>query len=108
MDVLGLKSGMTVADIGAGDGAMSVVLGKRLGAGHVFATDIGEPQLGAIRESLKEEMLNNVTVLEGAAASTNLPAECCDAIFLRHVHHHIGDVAAFNNSLSASLKAGGR
>ena len=108
MDVLGLKSGMSVADIGAGYGAMSVVLAKQLGGGQVFATDIGEPQLAGIRESVRREGLTNVTVLEGAAASTNLPMACCDAIFLRHVYHHIGAVEAFNKSLSASLKAGGR
>jgi ubiquinone/menaquinone biosynthesis C-methylase UbiE len=99
---------MSVADIGVGYGAMTVVLARQLGAGHLFATDIGEMQLAGIRESLKREGLTNVTVLEGAAASTNLPIACCDAIFLRHVYHHIGAVAAFNKSLNASLKSGGR
>lgn len=105
---LELQPGMTVADIGAGGGAMTVVLGKWIGAGHVFATDIAARELATIREYVKREGLNNVTVLEGAAASTNLPAACCDAIFLRHVYHHIADHEAFNKSLHASLKPGGR
>lgn len=107
-DVLELKPGMTVADIGAGGGAMTVVLGKWIGAGHVFATDIGQRQLATIRDYVKREGLNNVTVIEGAAASTNLPASCCDAIFLRHVYHHISEIEAFNKSLHVSLKPGGR
>ena len=107
-DVLELKPGMTVADIGAGGGAMTVVLGKWLGSGRVFATDIGARQLATIREYAKREGLGNVTVIEGAAASTNLPAACCDAIFLRHVYHHIADIEPFNKSLHASLKSGGR
>ena len=107
-EVLELKPGMTVADIGAGGGAMTVVLGKWIGSGHVFATDIGEWQLPTIREYAEREGLKNVTVIEGAAASTNLPAACCDAIFLRHVYHHIGEIEAFNKSLHASLKPGGR
>jgi predicted methyltransferase len=49
-----------------------------------------------------------VMVLEGAAAATNLPEACCDAIFLRHVYHHITAIDAFNKSLHASLKPGGR
>jgi hypothetical protein len=49
-----------------------------------------------------------VTVIEGAAASANLPAACCDAIFLRHVYHHLGDYGAFNKSLQSALKPGGR
>jgi predicted methyltransferase len=107
-EVLELKPGMTVADIGAGFGAMTVVLGKWIGSGHVFATDIADLQLRTIREYAEREGLKNVTVIEGAAASTNLPAACCDAVFLRHVYHHIGEIDAFNKSLHASLKPGGR
>lgn len=107
-DVLELKPGMTVADVGAGGGAMTVVLGKWIGTGHVFATDISARELATIRDYAKREGLNNVTVIEGAPASTNLPAACCDAIFLRHVYHHIADYEAFNKSLQTALKPGGR
>ena len=99
---------MTVADVGAGGGAITVVLGKWIGDGQVFATDIGERQLRVIREYVEKEGLKNVTVIEGAAAATNLPAACCDAIFMRDVYHHITAVEAFNKSLLASLKPGGR
>ena len=47
-------------------------------------------------------------MLEGAAAATNLPPACCDAIFMRDVYHHITEPEAFNKSLAASLKPGGR
>lgn len=108
VDVLQLKPGMTVADVGAGGGAMSVVLAKWIGAsGRVYATDIGANQLKRIRGVVETEKLTNVTVVEGGAASTNLPAACCDAIFMRDVYHHIGDTAAFDKSLQASLKTGG-
>jgi ubiquinone/menaquinone biosynthesis C-methylase UbiE len=108
VDVLGLKPGMSVADVGAGFGAVTVVLGKWIGDGHIFATDIGERQLRVIREYVESEGLRNVTVIEGAAAATNLPAGCCDAIFMRDVYHHITAVEPFNKSLLASLKPGGR
>jgi ubiquinone/menaquinone biosynthesis C-methylase UbiE len=107
-EVLQLKPGMSVADIGAGFGAMTVVFGKWIGDGRVFATDIGQRQLKAIQEYVDKEGLKNVTVLEGAAASTNLPAACCDAIFMRDVYHHVTAIDAFNKSLLASLKPGGR
>ena len=108
VEALELKPGMTIADVGAGFGAMTVVLGKWIGSGHVYATDIAERQLGVIRDYVKQEGLTNVTVLEGGAASTNLPQACCDAIFLRHVYHHIMAIDAFNKSVHASLKPGGR
>lgn len=65
-------------------------------------------QLEVIREYVQKEALNNVTVIQGAAAATNLPAECCDAIFMRDVYHHITAVDAFNKSVMGSLKPGGR
>ena len=103
VEVLELKPGMTVADVGSGFGAMTVVLGHWIGSGHVFATDITEHALRQTREFVKKEALTNVTVIEGAEAATNLPDGCCDAIFLRNVYHHITAVDAFNRSLVASL-----
>ena len=106
--ILGLEPGMTVADVGSGGGAMTVVLGRWIGEGHIFATDITEAALRETREYAKKEGLTNVTVIEGGAATTNLPADCCDAVFLRGVYHHIGALDDFNRSLFASLKPGGR
>jgi hypothetical protein len=62
--------------------------------------------LTRLREYVTREGLTNVTVVEGAAAATNLPAACCDAIFMRNVYHHITQVEPFNRSLAASLEAG--
>jgi SAM-dependent methyltransferase len=107
-DVLGLKPGMTIADVGAGFGAMTVVLARSLTPGQMFATDIGARQLNVIREYVKREDLSNVVVIEGAVESTNLPVACCDAVFLRLVYHHVVAVDSFNRSLAAALKPGGR
>jgi predicted methyltransferase len=108
-ELLRLKPGMTVADVGAGGGAMSVVMAKWVGAtGRVYATDIGAAQLAEITAAVKEAALSNVVVLEGAASSTNLPNECCDAIFLRDVYHHLTRPEEFDVSLLAALKPGGR
>jgi predicted methyltransferase len=108
VEVLELRPGMTVADVGTGGGAMAVVLGHWIGSGRVFATDVTERSLRRTREYAKAEGLTNVTVIEGAADSTNLPEACCEAIFLRNVYHHITAVDAFNRSLFESLKPGGR
>jgi ubiquinone/menaquinone biosynthesis C-methylase UbiE len=108
VDVLGLQPQTTVADIGAGFGAMTVVLAKSLPSGDVFATDIRPRQLAVIQAAIQCEGLANVTVIEGGEESTNLPDACCDAVFLRLVYRHLVAPDAFNKSLAAALKPGGR
>ena len=104
-----LKPGMTVADVGAGFGAWTVAFGKWTGpSGRVFATDIGEKQLAFLREYTKKEGLTNVTVLAGAPTSTNLPANCCDAILIRDAYHHLTQPQDVLKSMASALKPGGR
>ena len=105
--VLELKPGMTVADVGAGFGAWTMEFAKAVGpSGRVYASDIGTPQLAALREAAKR--YTNVTVVEGAAQTTNLPANCCDAILIRDAYHHLTEPAAIIKSMAAALKQGGR
>jgi cyclopropane fatty-acyl-phospholipid synthase-like methyltransferase len=107
--LLELKAGMTVADVGAGFGAWTMRLARWIGPeGRVFATDIGAAQLTALRESVKREGLNNVTVIEGGVNATNLPPLCCDAIMIRDAYHHFTNPDDVVKSLAASLKRGGR
>ncbi len=109
VELLGLKPGMDVADVGAGFGAWTVTFGKWTGpSGRVFATDIGEKQLAFLREYTKKEGLTNVTVLAGAPNSTNLPANCCDAILIRDAYHHLTQPRDILKSMASALKPGGR
>jgi ubiquinone/menaquinone biosynthesis C-methylase UbiE len=108
-ELLELKPGMAIADVGAGSGEMTVLMAARLGpSGKVFATDLNEDRLKEIRIAARIYRLDSVVVLEGAERETNLPVGCCDAIFIRDVYHHFPDPGAMNRSLLASLKPGGR
>jgi len=107
--LLELKPGMAVADVGAGFGAWTMRLARELGpTGRVYATDVGTAQIAALRDVTQRERLNNVTVIQGAVSSTNLPALCCDAILIRDAYHHFTEADALIKSLAASLKPGGR
>ena len=107
--ILDLRDGQTVADVGAGGGELTVRLARQVGPqGHVYATEIDSSRIELIRRKAQEDGVKNVTVLEGHAARTNLPAACCDAIVIRNVYHHFDDPAAMNKSLYASVKPGGR
>jgi ubiquinone/menaquinone biosynthesis C-methylase UbiE len=81
---------------------MTVVLAKWLVSGRVLATDINPSLLAEIRGYVKREGLTNVTLIEGAPASTNLPASCCDAILMRNVYHHLTEPDTFITSVIAS------
>ena len=109
VELLELKPGMTIADVGAGFGAWTTAFSKWIGPnGRVYSTDIGEKQLAFLRETAKKEGLTNVTVLAGAERSTNLPAGCCDAILIRDAYHHLTQPSDVLRSIAASLKPGGR
>lgn len=109
VELLELKPGMTVADVGAGFGAWTMRFSRWLGPeGRVYATDVGTAQLAALRDAAQRERLTNVTVLEGASSTTNLPALCCDAILIRDAYHHLTQPEDIIRSLAASLKPGGR
>ena len=101
---MSLKQGMTVADVGAGKGQLTLALAREVGpTGRVFATEIDAARL----QRLREARLGNVTVVEAGNDKTGLPAECCDAVVLRRVYHHLSDPAAVNASLLQALRPGG-
>ena len=103
------KPGTIVADIGAGDGRFAFAAALLVGpSGKVFATEIDQEKLAALRSEATKRHLTNVIVLDSKETETNLPAECCDAIFLRRVYHHLTKPAEFDQSLVRSLKAGAR
>jgi SAM-dependent methyltransferase len=109
LDLLDLEPGATLADVGAGVGGFTQYFAEWTGeSGHVYATDIGSEQLALLRTLMDRENLSNVTVVEGAVDSTNLPEECCDGILLRNVFHELTDPAAILRSIEASLRPGGR
>ena len=106
--VLDIQPGRTVADVGAGDGWLSIEMAAIVGeSGRVFATELAADRRDAIRAAVAAAGLDNVTVVEAGERETNLAPECCDAIFLRRVYHHLADTPAMNASLHASLKPGG-
>jgi len=108
-ELMGWKAGTVVADIGAGDGKYTFAAVERVGAsGKVYATEIDAKKLAELRDEAAKRKLANVIVVESKEADTNLPAACCDAIFLRRVYHHLTKPVEFDAGLVRSLKPGGR
>ena len=102
--VLALKEGMVVADVGAGKGQLTLALAKEVGpGGRVFSTEIDPARLAKLRATAGP----NVMVVEARSDGTGLPRGCCDAIVLRRVYHHLSEPSSINASLLQSLRPGG-
>jgi predicted methyltransferase len=107
--VLELREGMTVAEIGAGDGELTLAIARRIGpTGRVFSSELGRERVAKLRAAVESARLANISVIGGASAESRLPERCCDAAFMRDVYHHLTEPAAMNVSLRASLKPCGR
>jgi ubiquinone/menaquinone biosynthesis C-methylase UbiE len=105
---LQLEPGDTVADIGAGSGALIVELARHVGPqGAAYATERTPDQRQRIAARAASAPVP-VTVVEAGDQTTNLPDACCDAIAMRMVMHHIADPAAFARDLRRSVRSGGR
>jgi len=107
-DLMDLAPGRDVADVGAGDGAWTADLAGRVApGGHVYATEVDEDDLEAIRGLLERHAVDNVTSILGDQDETGLPDACCDAILLRLVYHHFIDPSKMRASLRRALRPGG-
>jgi ubiquinone/menaquinone biosynthesis C-methylase UbiE len=102
---LGVRAGLRIADVGAGDGEWAEKLAREVGeSGHVYATEVDAAGLEKIEKRVEGAGLGNVTAILGSQQDTGLPAECCDAILLRMVYHHFGDPARMRASLRRALR----
>ncbi len=102
---LGLAPGMTVAEVGAGGGTLSLLAAQAVGpGGRVLSTEIAPKRL----EALRKKAAANMTVIAAGEDVSNLPANCCDAIFMRSVYHHFTNPASMDQSFYRALRPGGR
>jgi len=108
IEQLGVSDGDTVAEIGAGAGRLTVAMAKALPDSRVYSTELDPARLEDTREAVRQASLRNVEVREAAVAGTNLPDECCDAVFMRTVYHHFTSPPTMIEALQRSLKPAGR
>ncbi len=62
---LGFDGPMTLADFGAGTGAYSLLLARRLNLGKVYAIEIQPEVLGRLAAEAREQSLDNIEVIWG-------------------------------------------
>ena len=109
MDLLRIKPGSVVADLGAGSGWFTVRAATRVGTnGTVYAEDINPEAVRYIDERLKKEKMGNVRTVLGTPDDPKLPPQSVDAVLILKVYHEIAHPAALLANLRPALKAGAR
>lgn len=109
MDLATISDGMTIADIGAGEGYYTVRLAERVGeAGRVTAQDIDRDALERLARRVEKERLENISIKPGAVDDPRLPVDSFDRVFLVHMYHEVGEPYAFLWRLWPALAEGGQ
>jgi ubiquinone/menaquinone biosynthesis C-methylase UbiE len=108
MHLAGVRAGMWVADVGAGEGYYTVRLAKVVGAkGRVLAEDIQQEVTDQLTDRVQRQRLDNVAVRLGTPDDPELPPHTFDRIFLVHMYHEVASPYAFLWHMREGLKPGG-
>jgi predicted methyltransferase len=108
MSLAGIRPGMSVADIGAGEGYYTIRLSPIVGPrGRVLAEDIVPQTRDHLAIRVQRENLDNVAVRLGEPADPKLPSGSFDRIFLVHMYHEVTQPYEFLWNLREGLKDGG-
>jgi ubiquinone/menaquinone biosynthesis C-methylase UbiE len=109
LDLLELRAGMVVADVGAGTGYMSLRMARRVGpTGKVYANDLQPEMLRKLRAKSQGEKLSNVETVQGTEADPKLPPNTLDLVLLVDVYHEFSAPQAMLDKIRESLKPDGR
>ena len=105
MDILQIKEGKSVADLGAGSGWFTTRAAKRVGAkGKVFAVEINQEYINYINDRAKKENYTNIQTVLGTEDDPKLAANSVDAILILKTYHEIGQPVKVLRNIRKSLK----
>jgi ubiquinone/menaquinone biosynthesis C-methylase UbiE len=109
MDIIGAAPGMTIAEIGAGQGRYVVNLAERVGpSGRVYAEDIDADALRHCAERCRRNGFANVETILGGFTDPKFPPGALDLIFVISSYHHFSDPVALMRNARLGLKPTGR
>lgn len=109
VEVLGLKSGDQVGDVGAGSGYLTWRMARVVGpAGRVYANDIQPEMISILRSNLLVRGITNVVPVLGTPTDPRLPDNALDLILLVDVYHECDHPWEMTRRMTDALKPGGR
>ena len=109
MDILGVKEGAQVADIGAGSGWFTVRAAKRVGStGAVYAVDINPESIAYINRRIQQDGIANVHTILSREDDPMLSKNSIDSVLLLKTYHEIAHPVLLLQNLRSSLRNGAR
>jgi len=108
MDILGIRPGLVVGEVGAGYGRVTVHLADRIGEeGKVYANDIDPKAVEYLEARCRRLGLTNVEVIRSLPGDAGFPQNRLDLALMTWVYHHVDDPVPLLKSLLPSLKPRG-
>ena len=109
LKALNIKPGMTVCDLGCGNGFYTLELAERVGEdGVVYAVDIQQEMLHLLDERAKQVGVTNLKPVLGSFIDPRLPDESQDLILLVDVYHEFSHPEHMLQAMRKALKPDGR
>jgi SAM-dependent methyltransferase len=106
---LPLKTGMTVCDMGCGNGFYSLPIAQAIGKrGRVLAVDIQVEMLELLRERMESDNVNNISPILGSVYDPRLPENSVDLVLLVDVYHEFSHPEPMLAAIRRSLKPDGK
>jgi SAM-dependent methyltransferase len=104
---LNLKSGMTVADIGAGSGYLSRRMAPHVSPGKVYAVDVQPEMVAMLTKVSHEPGMSNLIPVQGALRDVGLPSSSVDLAIMVDVYHELEFPYEVMQSIVRALKPAG-
>lgn len=106
MDLMGVKAGMVIGEVGAGSGYFTFHLARRVGeTGKIYANDISRRALNSLERRKEREGITNIETIVGEVEDPLLP-EGLDMVFIVNAFHDIARQVVLLDNLAPSLKPG--
>ena len=109
VELLKLKEGDVVADIGVGTGYIARRISPKIGeTGTVYGVDIQQEMLDLLAEKMAESGITNVKGVLGTITDPKLPPESVDLVIMVDVYHEFSHPYEMMQNICRALKTGGR
>jgi len=109
MDSLGIKSGMVIAEVGAGRGRYVVHIAQRIGTrGKIYANAIDKKAPEYLDYRCQRNSIPNVTTVLGKVTDPMLPRETMDLVYMINTYHHLDKPIELMKNIIPCLKLDGR